>query len=188
MTARGDGAIVLLHTWPDPVAPALAEIVRAPARAPGCASSASTSSTSTRGLGSVASPRPAVAASARVSDPRAAVLAVDGGNSKTDLALVSRSGVLLALVNGPTISHQQVPIETGMERLRGFVSRARRSAGVSGPIQIGSFCLAGADFPRDVRLLRDAIGAQDVASRDRGPQRRLRRPARRLTVRAGAWS
>jgi len=25
--ARGDGAIVLLHTWPDPVAPALAEIV-----------------------------------------------------------------------------------------------------------------------------------------------------------------
>ena len=27
VTARGDGAIVLLHTWPDPVAPALAEIV-----------------------------------------------------------------------------------------------------------------------------------------------------------------
>ena len=31
----------------------------------------------------------------------AAVLAVDGGNSKIDLALVSRSGELLALVNGP---------------------------------------------------------------------------------------
>jgi len=27
VTARGDGAIVLLHTWPDPVAPALAELV-----------------------------------------------------------------------------------------------------------------------------------------------------------------
>jgi len=27
VSARGDGAIVLLHTWPDPVAPALAEIV-----------------------------------------------------------------------------------------------------------------------------------------------------------------
>lgn len=100
-----------------------------------------------------------------MSDPRAAVLAVDGGNSKTDLALVTRSGALLALVSGPTISHQQVPIETGMERLRGFVGRARRSAGVTGPIQIGSFCLAGADFPRDVRLLRDAIGAQAVANR-----------------------
>ena len=100
-----------------------------------------------------------------MSDSRAAALAVDGGNSKTDLTLVSRSGVLLALVNGPTISHQQVPIETGMDRLRGFVGRARRSAGLTGPIQIGSFCLAGADFWRDVRLLRDAIGAQDVANR-----------------------
>jgi peptidoglycan/xylan/chitin deacetylase (PgdA/CDA1 family) len=28
VTARGDGAIVLLHTWPDPVAPALAELVQ----------------------------------------------------------------------------------------------------------------------------------------------------------------
>ena len=35
----------------------------------------------------------------------AAVLAVDGGNSKVDIALVSRSGELMAFVNGPTISH-----------------------------------------------------------------------------------
>ena len=100
-----------------------------------------------------------------MSGSRAAVLAVDGGNSKTDLALVSRSGALLALVNGQTISHQQVPIETGMGRLRTFVDEARRAGGVTGPIEIGSFCLAGADFPPDVRLLRDAIGAQGVASR-----------------------
>ena len=100
-----------------------------------------------------------------MSGARAAVLAVDGGNSKTDLALVSRSGALLALVNGQTISHQQVPIETGIGRLRAFVDEARHAGGVTGPIEIGSFCLAGADFPPDVRLLRDAIGAQGVASR-----------------------
>lgn len=100
-----------------------------------------------------------------MSDPRPAVLAVDGGNSKTDLALVSRAGALLALVHGPTISHQQVPIETAMDRLRGFVAQARKSGGGNGPIQVGSFCLAGADFPRDVRLLTDAIGAQELASR-----------------------
>ena len=100
-----------------------------------------------------------------MSDPRAAVLAVDGGNSKTDLALVSRSGALLALVNGPTISHQQVPIEICMERLRGYVVQARAQGRVQGPIAVGSFCLAGADFPRDVRLLRDAIGDQHVANR-----------------------
>ena len=99
-----------------------------------------------------------------MSGARAAVLAVDGGNSKTDLALVSRSGVLLALLKGPTISHQQVPIETAMDRLRGLVEQARRESGVQGPIAIGSFCVAGADFPRDVRLLREAISATGVAT------------------------
>ncbi len=29
--AHGDGAIVLLHTWPDPVAPALSQLVASPA-------------------------------------------------------------------------------------------------------------------------------------------------------------
>ena len=47
-----------------------------------------------------------------------AVLAVDGGNSKVDLALVARSGALLALVQGPTISHQQVSMDVAMARLR----------------------------------------------------------------------
>ena len=61
----------------------------------------------------------------------AAVLAVDGGNSKIDLALVSRSGELLALVNGPTISHQQVPMEVAVERLVDLNVRAAREAGVA---------------------------------------------------------
>jgi N-acetylglucosamine kinase-like BadF-type ATPase len=100
-----------------------------------------------------------------VSQRRAAVLAVDGGNSKTDLALVSKSGALLALVNGPTISHQQVDIDAAMDRLVGLVDRARQDGQVHGPIEIGSFCLAGADFPRDMRLLREAISATDVAQR-----------------------
>jgi N-acetylglucosamine kinase-like BadF-type ATPase len=100
-----------------------------------------------------------------VSGSRAAVLAVDGGNSKTDLALVSRSGDLLALVNGATMSHQQVSIEIAMRRLQAFVDQARREGSVRGPIEIGSFCLAGADFPRDVRLLRNAIDAEHVATR-----------------------
>jgi N-acetylglucosamine kinase-like BadF-type ATPase len=100
-----------------------------------------------------------------VSPARAAVLAVDGGNSKTDLALVSRAGKLLALLKGPTISHQQVPIEIAIERLRGFVADARAEADVRGSIALGSFCLAGADFPRDVRLLRGALEAAGVAER-----------------------
>ena len=61
--ARGDGAIVLLHTWPDPVAPALAEIVER-LRAAGMRFVRIDELDLGAGLGSVASPRPPVAASA----------------------------------------------------------------------------------------------------------------------------
>jgi N-acetylglucosamine kinase-like BadF-type ATPase len=93
------------------------------------------------------------------------VLAVDGGNSKTDLALVSRSGALLALVRGPTISHQQVPMDTAMSRLRALSDEARRSAGVAQRSEIGSFCVAGADFAPDVRALTRAMSEAGVAER-----------------------
>ena len=39
------------------------------------------------------------------------VLGVDGGNSKTDVALVASDGRLLAAIRGGTISHQQVGLE-----------------------------------------------------------------------------
>lgn len=94
-----------------------------------------------------------------------AVLAVDGGNSKTDLALVSRAGDLLALAGGPTISHQQVPIETAAQRLVALARRAAAEAGVALPAAAGSFVLAGADFASDVALLRRAFGAAGVAGR-----------------------
>ena len=45
------------------------------------------------------------------------VLAVDGGNSKTDVALVADDGAFLAAVRGPTVSHQAVGLAEGMVRL-----------------------------------------------------------------------
>jgi peptidoglycan/xylan/chitin deacetylase (PgdA/CDA1 family) len=59
--ARGDGAIVLLHAWPDPVAPALAEIV-ARLRGGGARFVAIDELGLADDLSSVASPRPAVPA------------------------------------------------------------------------------------------------------------------------------
>ena len=95
----------------------------------------------------------------------AAVLAVDGGNSKIDLALVSRSGELLALVTGPTISHQQVSIDVALDRLSDLNTRAARDAGVSPRSTLGVFCVAGADFPGDVRSLTAAFSGSGVAER-----------------------
>ena len=95
----------------------------------------------------------------------AAVLAVDGGNSKVDIALVSRSGGLLSLVTGPTISHQQVPMETVVARLAELNARAAREAGVGPRAGVAAFCVAGADFPSDVRALTRAYGHAGVAER-----------------------
>ena len=45
------------------------------------------------------------------------MLAIDGGNSKTDLALVGWDGTVLAAVRGPGASHEDYGIGGAMRRL-----------------------------------------------------------------------
>jgi N-acetylglucosamine kinase-like BadF-type ATPase len=96
------------------------------------------------------------------------VLAVDGGNSKTDVALVAEDGRLLAAVHGPTTSHQAVGVERGMERLAGLVAEAHALAGSGAPerADVGVYCLAGADTPADIRLLTSNLAARGFARTD----------------------
>src|SRR3954447_6322658 len=84
----------------------------------------------------------------------AAVLAVDGGNSKADVALLAADGTLLGAVRGPTISHQVVPVAEAAHRLRSLIDRAAADAGLSDVRpRVVVACVAGADYPEDVRLL-----------------------------------
>ena len=107
---------------------------------------------------------------------RPAVLAVDGGNSKTDLALVSAGGELRALVHGPTVSHQQVGLQAGIARLEELAVRAARDSRLDPTIrpiaELAVLCLAGADFPSDVRALTGAVKplklAREVVIRNDG--------------------
>jgi N-acetylglucosamine kinase-like BadF-type ATPase len=87
------------------------------------------------------------------------ILAVDGGNSKTDIALVADDGRLLAAVRGPTASHQQVGLERGVAVLAGLISDARGAAGLPDveAADIGVYGLAGADTVADTRRLDAAI-------------------------------
>ncbi len=96
------------------------------------------------------------------------VLAVDGGNSKTDVALVTDDGRLLAAVRGLTSSHQQVGLDRGMERLAALVADAHARAGpaTGERADVGVYCLAGADTPTDVRLLRAQLEARGFARED----------------------
>jgi N-acetylglucosamine kinase-like BadF-type ATPase len=100
------------------------------------------------------------------SPPRAikpAVLAIDGGNSKTDVALVASDGTLLASARGPGInSHEVGADQTGMI-LDAVVKQAAASAGVksSGWVALHTVaCLANADLPEDEAELATAVQDQ----------------------------
>jgi N-acetylglucosamine kinase-like BadF-type ATPase len=97
---------------------------------------------------------------------QAPILAVDGGNSKSELLLVGRDGRLLAFVRGASISHQAVGLEPGLARLRQLVQAAVDEAGIrpSPPVaELGVFCLAGADLRSDINQLATALRQERMA-------------------------
>jgi len=96
------------------------------------------------------------------------VLAVDGGNSKTDLALVRGDGALLALARGPLSSPHHVGLNGCLRVLDDLVAEALAAAGLAEehPVaDVGHVLLAGADLPVEERALQEAIGARGWASR-----------------------
>ena len=94
------------------------------------------------------------------------LLAVDGGNSKTDIAVVDQEGRLLAAVRGPTSSHQAVGLAAGMERLAGLVADVTARAGLDRRPELAVYTLAGADTKADVKLLADALADRGFAELD----------------------
>jgi N-acetylglucosamine kinase-like BadF-type ATPase len=90
-----------------------------------------------------------------------AILAVDGGNSKTDAALVAADGEVLAAVRGPGASHQGLGVAGAMEALEALIAAACGAAGLDPderPIaRIGVWCLAGLDLPADDAIMEPEI-------------------------------
>jgi N-acetylglucosamine kinase-like BadF-type ATPase len=93
------------------------------------------------------------------------VLAVDGGNSKTDLALVRGDGAVLALVRGGMSSPHHIGLEGSVELLQRLHEEAAAQAGTSGPADVGQVLLAGLDFPTEERALHDALAGRGWAQR-----------------------
>ena len=97
------------------------------------------------------------------------VLAVDGGNSKTDLALVSGDGALLARARGPLSSPHHVGVDGCTDVIERLLTDALREAGIRdgrGPIaEVGAFLMAGVDFPNEERELQEVLAARGWAER-----------------------
>jgi N-acetylglucosamine kinase-like BadF-type ATPase len=96
---------------------------------------------------------------------RPAVLAIDGGNSKTDVALVAGDGTLLAAARGPGINAHITGIDQTMLVLDTVVKQAAaqlgRRPGASGWVATHTVaCLANADLPEEEAEHAAAVQAQ----------------------------
>jgi len=89
-----------------------------------------------------------------------AVLAVDGGNSKTDVALVAADGSLLATVRGPGVRSAD-DLGPWLEMLGSLINRAQLEAGLEGhrAARHISACVANADLPEEEERLAAALRA-----------------------------
>jgi N-acetylglucosamine kinase-like BadF-type ATPase len=83
------------------------------------------------------------------------VVAVDGGNSKTDVAILDETGRVLGTHRGPGASFTPLDHDQSIADLEHSVRAAAAEAGIEGlPVaDAGVFCLAGADLPDDDRRI-----------------------------------
>ncbi|MGW2379088.1 N-acetylglucosamine kinase [Streptomyces sp. NPDC001658] len=89
----------------------------------------------------------------------ASVLAVDAGNSKTDVAVVAADGTVLATARGGGFRPPAVGVEAAVDKVAEAVARAFAAAGVDSVGHV-SACLANADFPVEEEQLAAALHAR----------------------------
>ncbi|MEU9889093.1 BadF/BadG/BcrA/BcrD ATPase family protein [Sphaerisporangium sp. NPDC051011] len=88
------------------------------------------------------------------------VLAVDGGNSKTDVALVAEDGTLLARERGPGFTPQSSGVPAAIDVIGETVRRMLGDAAATPYADLVSAYVAGADLPVEERLLGEEISAR----------------------------
>ena len=92
---------------------------------------------------------------------RAAVLAIDGGNSKTDVALVGADGTLLASGRGP--GSRQFPTPATIAAIGATIAAAAREAGLPPgwpAADAAVACMANADLPEEEEQLAALLDEQ----------------------------
>ncbi|MFD4226938.1 N-acetylglucosamine kinase [Streptomyces sp. NPDC058545] len=91
----------------------------------------------------------------------AAVLAIDAGNSKTDVALIGPDGTVLSTARGGGFQPQAVSVAAAVDvlgaTLDDALAKARETAGPVDSVGHVSACLANADLPVEERELAEAL-------------------------------
>ncbi|MFF1838830.1 N-acetylglucosamine kinase [Streptomyces sp. NPDC058231] len=86
----------------------------------------------------------------------ATVLAIDAGNSKTDVAVAAGDGTVLGTARGGGFQPSRAGVEAAVDVLAKAAEEALRSAGVTTSTHV-SACLANADLPVEEKQLEEAI-------------------------------
>jgi N-acetylglucosamine kinase-like BadF-type ATPase len=85
-------------------------------------------------------------------------LGVDGGWSKTHALLAGEPGQVLGFGKSGSGNHQSHGLRSAMRQIDLAVRGALEAGGVSPElVEVGYFCLAGADLPEDYTLLQEAL-------------------------------
>jgi len=98
------------------------------------------------------------------------VLAIDGGNSKTDVLLVGADGSMLASARGPGTSAEANRFETSKVVLDDLVGAVARQAGIDPTGQIAqhtSAFIAGVDLPQEEERLAAELATRNWSSTTR---------------------
>lgn len=85
-------------------------------------------------------------------------VAVDGGNSKTDVLIGDTDGKVHAYVRGPGSSPQTLGVEPAMLLLDRLISTARAEAGLGdNQLERADVFLSGVDLPEEVAVAAEAV-------------------------------
>ena len=100
-------------------------------------------------------------------EPEGIVVAVDGGGSKTDVAVVEPvSGTVLGSHRGPGCSHHLIGVDRAVAVVDSTVRSALAHAGVAPQDVAHAGCyLTAVDLPEESRLLADRLGRLPWAAR-----------------------
>lgn len=92
------------------------------------------------------------------------VLGLDGGASKTHALVVNEIGEVLGFGQAGASNHQVHGLEPAMGEVQRAVKSALDGAGIlPSDIELGCFCLAGADLPEDYIMLQRAVQSLNLA-------------------------
>jgi N-acetylglucosamine kinase-like BadF-type ATPase len=90
-------------------------------------------------------------------------LAVDGGNSKTDVVLGDVTGTIHARARGGPFRPQSTGVQAALDALAVTIGQATASAGVDLPVHRLSAFVAGADLPHEEAALQEAFAGRGWA-------------------------